>query len=287
MTFQPIKKQTTVYEVVKQIEDSIISGKLKIGSKLPSERQLAELFQVSRPVVREALIVLKGKGLVNMFPGKGNFINDFRIDGSLPILESLISFQADRLEPKFIESLCATRKLIETETAALAAINRKKEELEKLIEVNNEEYRFLEKLNTNNLTDSKNLSDIKDSDKLRNLDESKNLSDLRLEDLVELDFAFHHKVAIASGNLVYPLLLNSFKKVYTFLTSSFFNSIIKKINDKDFKAIDDLTFVIENHKNLIDAINNYDSKSSKKIMLQILEHGEMILRKSFFENQID
>lgn len=260
MTFQPIKKQTTVYEVVKQIEDSIISGELKIGSRLPSERQMAQLLEVSRPVVRESLIVLKGKGLINMIPGKGNFINDYRVNGSLPILESLISFQANNIDKKLIESLCATRKLIETETAYLAANNRKKEELDILIEINKEEHEILNKLKLNKL------------------------KDFRIENLVELDFKFHHEVAIASGNLVYPLLLNSFKKVYTFLTSSFFSSLIKNLNDTNLNGMEDFEFVIETHKKLIESIEKFDSKNSRKTMIKLLEHGERLLLRNSIKN---
>jgi len=262
MTFKPIRKETTVYEVVKQIEDNIISGKLKIGSKLPSERQMSKLLEVSRPVVREALIILKGKGLINMIPRKGNYINDFRLNGSLPILESLISFHLDNIEPKLVESLMATRKLIESETAALAAINKREEDLTKLNFIYLQEDEILKNIKNNNLTN------------------------FRLEILVDLDFSFHHLISVASGNLVYPLLLNSFKKVYTFLTSSFFNFLIKKAEENDLISIENLDFVIQNHKKLIESICKADSKNSKKIMIQILEHGEIFLRKYFFNNKI-
>ncbi len=40
--------------------------------------------------------------------------------------------------------------------------------------------------------------------------------------LTELDYSLHLKVSMASGNLIYPLILNSFKNVYTHFTAAFF-----------------------------------------------------------------
>lgn len=259
MVFKPIKKETTVNEVIRQIENNIISGKLKIGSKLPSERELAKMLEVSRPVVRESLILLKEKGLIDMIPRKGNYINDYRIKGSLPILESLISFQSNvnnKIENELLESLLQTRKLIECETASLAAVYRKIEDIEKLKIINEEEYKTFDRLFSNNL------------------------KEIKLNQIVELDFSFHHCVAIASGNSVYPLLINSFKNVYTYLTSTFFNSIIENIKINP-EIIEQYKFVIERHGEIIVHIEKKDSKNCKNTMLKLLEHGEILLKKQF------
>ncbi|HHF97996.1 MAG TPA: FadR family transcriptional regulator, partial [Candidatus Aerophobetes bacterium] len=55
MVLKPIKRQKVWQQVEKQIKDLIINNKLKIGDKLPSEKELAEKLKVGRRSVREAL----------------------------------------------------------------------------------------------------------------------------------------------------------------------------------------------------------------------------------------
>jgi len=53
-------------DLVEQIQEAILSGKLKPGDKLPSQRKLQEVFSTSRASIREALRVLEQKGLLEM-----------------------------------------------------------------------------------------------------------------------------------------------------------------------------------------------------------------------------
>lgn len=62
MEFKKISSPTLRELFVQQLEDLILSGKLKIGEKLPTERQLAESMQVSRSVVNNGLSDLEKKG---------------------------------------------------------------------------------------------------------------------------------------------------------------------------------------------------------------------------------
>ena len=55
MNFQPIKPKKVSVQIAEQIRSSILTGKFFPGDKLPPERELAEMFGVSRPSVREAL----------------------------------------------------------------------------------------------------------------------------------------------------------------------------------------------------------------------------------------
>ncbi|HEY9029231.1 MAG TPA: GntR family transcriptional regulator, partial [Burkholderiaceae bacterium] len=57
-----------------QIADLITSGELEVGARLPSERSLAERFDVSRTLVREAIIVLEIQGLVEVRGGSGLYV---------------------------------------------------------------------------------------------------------------------------------------------------------------------------------------------------------------------
>ncbi|MCH8501307.1 MAG: pyruvate dehydrogenase complex transcriptional repressor PdhR [Aliidiomarina sp.] len=60
--------------IVAQIESMIVSGTWSPGEKLPSERELANQFQVSRPSLREAIQKLEVKGLVNRRQGGGTYV---------------------------------------------------------------------------------------------------------------------------------------------------------------------------------------------------------------------
>ena len=62
--------------IVEQVEQRILSGELKFGDKLPPEREMGEIYNISRNSVREALRVLEVIGLVESRHGEGNFITN-------------------------------------------------------------------------------------------------------------------------------------------------------------------------------------------------------------------
>ena len=70
--FTPAKTQRASEAIYNQIYPKIISGELRPGDRLPPERELAEMFQRSRPVVREALRMLQQEGLIETAMGAIN-----------------------------------------------------------------------------------------------------------------------------------------------------------------------------------------------------------------------
>ena len=72
--YEPIQNKNTSQLIVDQIKNMILSGKLKIGDKLPPERELAELYKVSRTSVREALKALEAIGVLEIRQGGGIYI---------------------------------------------------------------------------------------------------------------------------------------------------------------------------------------------------------------------
>ncbi|MCK7504178.1 MAG: GntR family transcriptional regulator [Desulfobacterales bacterium] len=69
--FQTAKPTKVFQEVVAQIEEAILAGRIETGQTLPSERELKEMFQISRGTLREALRVLEQKGLIEIRLGVG------------------------------------------------------------------------------------------------------------------------------------------------------------------------------------------------------------------------
>ncbi len=70
----PVRQSKLADQLYEQILDRVVSGGMAVGSKLPSEIQLGELFGVSRPVVREALSRLQADGIVVSRHGSGSYV---------------------------------------------------------------------------------------------------------------------------------------------------------------------------------------------------------------------
>ena len=61
-------------QIAQQLAKSIADGKYEVGQRLPSERELAQAFDVSRPTVREAIIALELDELVEVRLGSGVYV---------------------------------------------------------------------------------------------------------------------------------------------------------------------------------------------------------------------
>ncbi len=111
-----IRKIRIHEEVVTQIHDLIREGRFKAGDQLPSERELAETFKVSRTSVREALRALETQGLTISRTGMGNFVADLPVESIVAPLAKLLIEEKTALVDIF-----ELRRLIEPHIAALAA----------------------------------------------------------------------------------------------------------------------------------------------------------------------
>lgn len=117
--YAPIQTNKIYEQVADQIQSRILSGELQSGDRLPTERELADQFQVSRTAIREAMKTLAQKGLVDMRPGRGTII----IDGTPGAMRDSIGLVM-RLKLGQVggsDSLVEVREMLETEIAALAA----------------------------------------------------------------------------------------------------------------------------------------------------------------------
>jgi len=232
---EPLRVQSLKEACVKRLEELILSGEWQMGMRLPSERDLAAEMSISRPVLHEALVDLAAKGLVSIEARRGVFVSDYRTSGSFALLSSLLSYSGGNLDPAFTQSMLEMRLLVEIETARLAALQRSAEHLARFEQI----LQFEANVPRENGA------------------------------LTELDFSFHLLTAIASGNLVYPLILNSFKKVYTHLTGRFFQQYGQT-------AVVDEVFTL--HRRLVSAIDARDGPEAAAVMAEMLRHGERFLK---------
>ena len=118
--YTPIKSAPLYEQIVQQIQESITSGDLQAGERLPAERELAEQFNVSRTAVREAVKALREKGLVEIHRGRGTFVADVNdstreiVRGSFDLLMRVEALHA-------LDNLLEVRAMLEPQIAAMAA----------------------------------------------------------------------------------------------------------------------------------------------------------------------
>ncbi|ARO33608.1 GntR family transcriptional regulator protein (plasmid) [Rhizobium sp. NXC14] len=118
--FSPVESRRLYRQVADQIRSMIAGGELVVGQKLPAERELAEQLSVSRPTVREALIVLEVEGLVNIRMGSGIYV--VRRQGI-----SMATSESEPVEGPF--ELLQARAIIECAIAEEAATRARPEDI--------------------------------------------------------------------------------------------------------------------------------------------------------------
>src|SRR5512143_596110 len=116
--YQAIQSERLYEQIVQQIEKRFLSGDLKVGDRLPPERELAEQFGVSRTAVREAGKALRQRGLVEIQPGRGTFITNGASEAVRHSLGLLMKIAGTDASPDLIE----VREIIEPEIAARSAM---------------------------------------------------------------------------------------------------------------------------------------------------------------------
>lgn len=114
--FKPIRPKKISEEIVGQIKELITKGELGPGQKIPSERDLATMLGVSRPSVREAIMVLEAMGLVESRQGGGTFVRSLGQETITDPLSRLVEG-----DPRLQKSLTEVRMGLETWSAYLAA----------------------------------------------------------------------------------------------------------------------------------------------------------------------
>ncbi len=91
MPFEPIQQEKLSHGVVRQIEGLILRGILRPGERLPSERELSERMNVSRPSLREALAELQDRGLLMSKAGAGVYVAEVLGSAFSPALVTLFA----------------------------------------------------------------------------------------------------------------------------------------------------------------------------------------------------
>lgn len=117
-------------KVISYIKKQIRSGELRIGGKLPAERELSEILGISRNSVREAIRTLDNMGVISSHQGAGNFLTG-NFENNL--VESLsMMFLLNQIDYKQVSEL---RRALEMEALMLAIDNITDEEIQSLVKI--------------------------------------------------------------------------------------------------------------------------------------------------------
>lgn len=160
--FEAVRKNKVYEEVARQIE-SFILGKLQPGDKLPPERELSDMFSVSRSSIRDAIRSLELTGLVEPRQGSGTVVRELSADAVINPLANVL-----RQKRQLVSELLDVRKMLEPPLAARAAEHASAEEIAYMEEI------------------------------LRRQQERMSAGELAIAE----DTEFHYSVALASGNSV-------------------------------------------------------------------------------------
>ncbi len=209
-------------EVESILLKEIIEGRLKPGEKLPAERELARELDVNRSTVRAALGKLESLDLIEIRHGDGVYVKDYLKSRSLELTREMIRLDGQQ-RGKIISNALAFRTIIGPEMARLAARNRTDEHLLSLHEV------------------------IWKKPELT---------------VLERDIQVHHIIALASGNILYLMLLN------------FFNKFVEEYGFLYFDVSKNCERSTRFHEDIFRAIGSRDEKKAVKIMAEVLKYAE-------------
>lgn len=168
----PVRSERLSDQVANQLQGLVLSNALRPGEKLPSERELCELLGVSRTVVREAVRSLVVKGLIDVKRGGGAVVR--APDAALVSEMMTMMLRVGGADVAFT-NVQEVRRLLEVEIAGVAAERRDEDDLRRMADE-------LEQMR------------IQHGDAPR---------------WAAADVGFHHAIAVATRNPLYPVLLGS------------------------------------------------------------------------------
>lgn len=174
MAYDNTKAPTVRESFVRELENKIISGQLKVGDKLPPAKEMCALMGVSLTVVNAGMSELVSKGFVETVPRRGSYVADYKKKGNSDTFMSIMRYNGGTLTSGEVRSFIETRMALDP---------------------------FVMRLVVERAT-SEQLASLKPQ-----LELMRDESDRRR--LCELVTAFYHSLALLSGNTFMALLYHS------------------------------------------------------------------------------
>ena len=174
MTFTKISSPTLKQLFINELETMILKGELKIGEKLPPEREIASMMQVSRSVVNDGICELAHMGFLTMVPRQGTFVADYMKDGTIEILVAIMKL--GNVNRDYIRSTLELRTVL-ISMALDTAVQ----------DMTDEQFQMMESI----------CEDFERSDSL--------------SDSAACLYRLDHHLTVCSNNLLLPILFSSFR----------------------------------------------------------------------------
>lgn len=179
MEFREIVAPSIKELFVQQLEGMILSGHLRPGDKLPTERELADAMKVSKTVVHDGLRELHRLGFLDIVSRKGVTVADYAQTGSLDTLMAIMRYHGGLPDKKTAESILKLRYYLEGPAMELLAAHHTPADMAALVDLQ------------------------------RQAEESAQDTAAFAEAL----FRYHRGVTFLSGNTITPLIFNAFTQV--------------------------------------------------------------------------
>ncbi len=231
-----IETPTVRQMFMERIAGMIVSGELKPGDKLPSEREMAAQAKISKSAVHFAMVELERMGFVKTILRQGTYVQDFTLHGTAETLNLLTSTKNFHYTPENVRDIIDMRYAIESAALERLADNLTDEAIAAFRADIEMSKRIME-------------AGLAGKDKYPNLDVPK---------LARSFFHFHHNLCVYSGNFVLPLIFNTFKES----TAYFWEQPIREFGPER---------CIEFMEAMLDAVMTRDAKRSKAYLRGQLE----------------
>lgn len=135
MEFSKLSAPSLKELFINQIQGKILEGKLTVGEKLPSERELSAQMQVSRAVVNTGLAELSDRGFLEVRPRQGVYVADFRRNGNMKTLVAMMEYNSGTLADSEIKAILEVRRALEHEACREAIASGTEQELLNLAQI--------------------------------------------------------------------------------------------------------------------------------------------------------
>jgi GntR family negative regulator for fad regulon and positive regulator of fabA len=199
---------------------AIVDGTYPPGETLPGERQLAKELGITRPTLREALQRLARDGWLTIEHGKSTIVNDFWRDGGLNVLDTLVRYDLG-LPATFVRNLLEVR-LAMAPAYARAAVAHNPDAVRAHL---------------------RGYADLEATP----------------EAYAAFDWTLHHTLTLASGNPIYPLILNGFVGFYEQMACRYFTAEEARAASSTFYAA------------LLDAVERRDADAAEQITREAMQ----------------
>jgi len=234
-----IKKTSLPDEIADSIKTAIKNGDWKPGTKLPSEKELSDMYGVNRLTVRMALQKLNAQRILETRVGEGTYVKDFDFG---TYINEVSDFY---LTEEMIDNVCEFRKSLEVECARLAMQRATPSEIEALETACNQY-----------------------DEVAARLFETPDFDIDILEELIKKDLAFHHEIVKLSKNTLYRYSFEVAREPI----EHYLHIIVTIRLDNTAQRRDAFKHACEQHRIIFNSIRDKDFKTCKAAILNMIDY---------------